>query len=90
MAGGKVLVGVAGPEDLIELRGTGKDRGQKLREAFGQGFEWAGERRVTTQVELDEAGVRDVRAAIYRPLGRGAEAGMRVTFSLDLMLFRAA
>ncbi len=88
--GGRVLVGVAGPEDLIELRGTGKDRGPKLREVFGPGFEPAGERRVTAKVELDAEGVRDARTAIYRPLGRGAEGGMRVTLSLDLMLFRAA
>jgi len=44
--------------------------------------------RVATTVELDAASVEDVLRSIYRPLqSRPAEA-MRVTFSLDLLMFR--
>jgi hypothetical protein len=44
--------------------------------------------RVETQADLDAASVDDVLHSIYRPMQpRAPEAG-RVTFSLDLLLFR--
>jgi hypothetical protein len=45
-------------------------------------------RRVTTTAELDAAAVHDVLLSVYRPLRSRAAEAMRVTFSLDLLLFR--
>lgn len=84
---GRVLVGLAAPDDLIELRGAGRDRTARTIESFASEFALAGQRRVTTTADLDAATVQDVLVSIYRPQrSRPAEA-MRVTFSLDLLLF---
>jgi hypothetical protein len=47
-------------------------------------------RRVTTTADLDASGVHDVLVSIYRPMRAKPAEAMRVTFSLDLLLFRAA
>lgn len=87
--GGRLLVAVPAPDDLIELRGAGRDRVLPTVEAFDGRFTLAERSRVTTTADLDAGSVEDVRLAIYRPMqARPAEA-MRVTFSLDLLLFRA-
>jgi len=86
-ADGLLLVAVAAPDDFVELRGAGRDRVDRTVETFGRRFELRERRRVTTVAELDAAGVQDVRHAIYRPVQRGAAEGMRVTLSLDLLLF---
>jgi 23S rRNA (guanine745-N1)-methyltransferase len=88
--GGRLLVGVPAPDDLIELRGSGRDRTARAIEDFGQGFTLADRRRVTTTADLDANGVRDVLLSIYRPLQSQAAKATRVTFSLDLLLFLAA
>jgi hypothetical protein len=59
-------------------------------ETFAPGFALAEQRRVSTAADLDEAGVRDVLLAIYRPLRAEPVAAMRVTFALDLLVFRRA
>ncbi len=87
--GGKLLVAVAAPDDLIELRGRGRDRVARTVEAFGRNFKLEGQRRATNQVELEAPAVEDVLVSIYRPMREEAPSAMRVTFSLDLMLFRA-
>ena len=88
--GGHLLVALAAPDDLIELRGAGRDRVARTVQTFARGFRLVDRRRVTTTADLDAAAVRDVLLSIYRPMrSRPAEA-MRVTFSLDLLLFRAA
>jgi len=85
---GRLLVALAAPEDLIELRRTGRDRGDRTVETFANDFTLVDRRRVTTSADLDSAAVQDVLLSIYRPMrARPAEA-MRVTFSLDLLLFR--
>jgi len=85
---GRLLVALPSPEDLIELRGTGKDRSERTVGTFAEGFALVEQGRVATTVELDAASVEDVLRSIYRPLqSRPAEA-MRVTFSLDLLMFR--
>jgi hypothetical protein len=38
--------------------------------------------------DLDSAGVQDVLLSIYRPMRTRPAEAMRVTFSLDLLLFR--
>jgi 23S rRNA (guanine745-N1)-methyltransferase len=85
---GRVLVAVPAPEDLIELRGVGRDRVDRTVEAFAEGFVLVEQRRVTTVGDLDVAGVEDVLHSIYRPMRSRAVGAMRVTFSLDLLLFR--
>ena len=87
--GGRLLVALPAPEDLIELRGKGRDRVARTLETFVHGFALAGQRRVTTVADLDAAGVRDILLSIYRPMGTQPAGAMRVTFSLDLLLFGA-
>jgi hypothetical protein len=87
---GRLLVALAAPDDLIELRGAGRDRAARTVQTFARGFRLTDRRRVTTTADLDSAAVHDVLLSVYRPMrSRPAEA-MRVTFSLDLLLFRAA
>jgi 23S rRNA (guanine745-N1)-methyltransferase len=87
--GGRLLVAIPAPEDLVELRGAGRDRMARTVETFARGFTLVDRRRVTTAADLDAASVHDVLHSIYRPLRAQPPAAMRVTFSLDLLLFRA-
>lgn len=89
-AGGRLVVAVPAPDDLIELRGKGRDRVARTLAAFAEGFRLIERRRVTTSVDLDAAGVQDVLVSIYRPLRSQPAEAMRVTFSLDLLLLRPA
>src|ERR1035438_697870 len=85
---GRLLVALPAPDDLIELRGAVRDRVARTIETFAGGFTLVDRRRVTTAADLDAAAVHDVLHSVYRPVrSRPAEA-MRVTFSLDLLLFR--
>jgi len=87
--GGRLLVALPGPEDLIELRGTGRDRVPRTVETFARHFKLVEHRRIATTADLDAAAVEDVLLSIYRPMrSRPAEA-MRLTFSLDLLLFES-
>jgi 23S rRNA (guanine745-N1)-methyltransferase len=85
---GRLLVAVPSPEDLIELRGSGRDRVDRTVETFAHDFTLADQRRVSTTAELDAAAVQDVLLSIYRPMRSQPADAMRVTFSLDLLLFR--
>ncbi len=86
---GRLLVAIPAPEDLIELRGVGRDRAVRTIETFASGFSLVEQRRVTTTAELDAAGLEDVLLSIYRPMrSEPLEAAMKVTFSLDLLLFQ--
>jgi 23S rRNA (guanine745-N1)-methyltransferase len=86
---GRLIVAVPAPEDLIELRGAGRDRVVRTIETFAPDFTLVDQRRVTTMAELDAAAVYDVLHSIYRPMRSQPVEAMRVTFSLDLLLFRA-
>ena len=86
---GRLLVALAAPEDLIELRGTGRDRADRTVETFAKEFTLVERGRVTTVADLDAAAVEDVLLSIYRPMRAQPAQAMRVTFSLDLLLFRA-
>ena len=90
---GRLLVALAAPEDLIELRGhngqPGRDRVDRTIETFAKDFTLVDRRRVTTTADLDAAAVQDVLLSIYRPMRAQPAEAMRVTFSLDLLLFRA-
>jgi hypothetical protein len=72
------------------LRGVGRDRVARTVETFTRDFTLVDRRRVTTVTDLDAAAVRDVLVSIYRPMWLRPPEAMRVTFSLDLLLFRGA
>ncbi len=85
---GRLLVALASPEDLVELRGAGRDRTERTIQTFAEGFELADRQRVSTVADLDAAGVEDILLSIYRPMRSGPVEAIRVTFSLDLLLFK--
>ncbi|MGO9273592.1 MAG: methyltransferase domain-containing protein [Terriglobia bacterium] len=87
---GRLLVAIPGPEDLLELRGAGRDRVARTLETFAHHFRLVDRHRVATAADLDAAAVHDVLLSIYRPRRQQPAAAMRVTFSLDLLLFRAS
>jgi 23S rRNA (guanine745-N1)-methyltransferase len=89
-AGGRLIAALPAPDDLIELRGAGRDRVVRTVQTFAQHFTLVDRRRVTTVAELDAAAVQDVLLSIYRPMRTQPPEATRVTFSLDLLLFRAA
>jgi 23S rRNA (guanine745-N1)-methyltransferase len=88
--GGALLVAIPAPDDLIELRGAGRDRAERTIATFADGFSLVAQRRVTTTAELDADGVRDILLSIYRPLQAEPAVARQVTFSLDLLLFSSA
>jgi 23S rRNA (guanine745-N1)-methyltransferase len=85
---GRLLVALPAPDDLIELRGIGRDRVPRTLETFARGFTLVSQSRITTVADLDAAAVEDVLLSIYRPMQSQPAQAMRVTFSLDLLLFR--
>jgi 23S rRNA (guanine745-N1)-methyltransferase len=87
---GRLLVAVPAPDDLIELRGKGRDRVARTVETFALSFKLVDQRRITTTTDLDASAVQDVLHSIYRPLRAQPVLALRVTFSLDLLLFRPA
>lgn len=87
---GCLLIALAAPGDLIELRGAGRDRVARTIETFANGFTLVDQRRITTAADLDAAAVDGVLHSIYRPMRSKPAEAMRVTLSLDLLLFRPA
>jgi 23S rRNA (guanine745-N1)-methyltransferase len=86
---GRLLIAVPAPDDLIELRGVGRDRVSRTLDEFARHFTPIHKTRVTTCADLDASAVQDVLISIYRPLQPRPAEAMRVTFSLDLILFQA-
>ncbi len=84
---GRLLVALPSPEDLIELRGSGHDRVARAIQTFAQHFTLVNQRRIATVADLDAAAVQDVLLSIYRPMRSRPVEAMRLTFSLDLLLF---
>jgi 23S rRNA (guanine745-N1)-methyltransferase len=85
---GRLLIAIPAPDDLIELRGVGRDRVERTVATFASEFSLIGQRRATTTAQLDAAAVQDVLVSIYRPLRSRPVEAMRVTSSIDLLLFR--
>jgi 23S rRNA (guanine745-N1)-methyltransferase len=85
---GRLLIALPSPDDLIELRGRGRDRVERTVSEFAAGFLLESQRRVSTIADLDAEAASDVLHSIYRPLRAQPVAASRVTFSLDLLLFR--
>jgi 23S rRNA (guanine745-N1)-methyltransferase len=86
---GRLLVALPAPEDLIELRGAGRDRVARTIKAFQPDFKLVEQSRVTTTADLDAAAVQDALLSIYRPMRSQPAGAMSLTFSLDFLLFRA-
>jgi 23S rRNA (guanine745-N1)-methyltransferase len=88
---GRLFVALAAPEDLMELRShtgqPGRDRVDRSIETFAKDFTLVDRRRVTSGADLEAAAVQDVLLSIYRPMQAKPAEAMRVTFSLDLLLF---
>lgn len=85
---GNLLIAIPAPEDLIELRGRGKDRAARTAAEFAPYFGEPTYHRATTKADLDSEAVGDVLHSIYRPLRSGPPRAMSLTFSLDFLLFR--
>ena len=85
---GQLLVAVPAPDDLVELRGGGRDRVGRTLETFADYFSLLDQRRITYSADLDAASLSDILLSIYRPSHSEPVGGMRVTFSLDLLLFK--
>ena len=89
---GRLLVALPAPDDLIELRGhmgePSRDRTPRTIETFSPHFKLTDHRRATTAADLTAAAVEDVLHSNDRPRQKQPAAAMRVTFSLDLLLFR--
>ena len=83
--GGLLLVAVAAPDDLIELRGRGRDRVERTIATFSD-FELIKRDRATTVADLNAQDAKDILRATYRPRD---SAPQRLTLSLDLILFAA-
>lgn len=88
--GGRLLVAIPAPDDLIELRGSGRDRVAQTVDLFAGAFTLIHQRRVSSCADLDATAVRDVLVSIYRPMQPRPSEAQRVTFSLDLLLFQVA
>ena len=86
---GRLLVAIPAPDDLFEVRGAGRDRVARTIETFSAGFTLIDQCRATTVADLDRNAVHDVLLSIYRPRQVEKVNAMRLTFSLDLLLFEA-
>jgi 23S rRNA (guanine745-N1)-methyltransferase len=84
---GFLLVAVPAADDLIELRGTGRDRVSRTVAEFAGKFQLLEQRRITTSADLDAASVSDVLHSIYRPRRPEPHRAMRVSFSLEVLVF---
>jgi 23S rRNA (guanine745-N1)-methyltransferase len=87
---GRLLIAVPAPDDLIELRGKGRDRVERTVAEFGGAFRLVERGNISTVAALDASGVEDVLVSIYRPLHSEPVEAKSVTFSLDLLLFKPA
>lgn len=85
---GRLLVAIPAPDDLAELRGAGRDRVARTVQTFAPAFTLVDRRHVSSAADLDAAGVHDVLLSIYRPLRSRPVEAVRLTLSLDLLLFR--
>lgn len=87
---GRLLVAIPAPDDLLELRGVGRDRVPRTIADFAPHFALVGQSRASTTAELGADQVRDLLLSIYRPSTQRVPVAMSVTFSLDLLQFQPA
>jgi 23S rRNA (guanine745-N1)-methyltransferase len=84
--GGRALIAVPAPDDLIELRGESRERTARVIAELSPPFRLIEQRRATTTADLSAAAVQDVLHSIYRPRRPHPIEAMRLTFSWDLLL----
>ena len=83
--GGRLVVAVAAPDDLIELRGkANRDRLERTIDSFSN-FRIDETRRITTRAGIDEEAARDILTATYRPFDR-VKPVRTLTLSLDVIV----
>jgi 23S rRNA (guanine745-N1)-methyltransferase len=87
---GRLLVAIPAPDDLIELRGKGRDRTARTITTFAGHFTLTSQTRSTTTADLDAEAIQDILVSIYRPLTAHPPQPMSVTLSLDLLQFEPA
>jgi 23S rRNA (guanine745-N1)-methyltransferase len=86
--GGRLLVAIPAPDDLIELRGGREMRDRVARTvALFPSFTLVEHRRATAKAHLDRQGIADVLASSYRGMKVVDVDESDVTFSRDVMLF---
>ena len=96
-----LLVAIAAPDDLIELRGKpNRDRVQRTIATFRGKFDLVKQERATTVAQLSADDARDILVATYRRSGgqtilsardrHDCLSSTRCTLSLDLLLFRVS
>ncbi len=85
---GKLLIALPAPNDLIELRGSGRDRTARTVEAFSAAFELVAQKQATTTAFLNIEDVHSALLSIYRPKHIAPLQAQTVTLSLDLLLFQ--
>lgn len=86
--GGRLLIAVPGPDDLIELRREARDRVQRTIEHFVPHFTLERHERIRHVAHLDPQSIEDVARSTYR--GARNNQAMDVTLSRDVLLFRPA
>jgi SAM-dependent methyltransferase len=88
--GGRLVVGLPAPDDLVELRGAGRDRvPAPSRHSRRTSRSLIGAASPPWQTSTPPPFTMFL-LSIYRPMRTRPPEAMRVTFSLDLLLFRPA
>jgi len=83
---GTLVVAIAGPDDLVELRGHTRDRVDRTIEMFAPHFALERHERIAFQTPVDRDALHDLAVSTYRPKRmREVDA---ITMSRDLLLFR--
>jgi len=88
-SGGRLLIALPSPEDLIELRGVGTDRVARTVETFASHFKLVETKRVSHSADFDPSAIEDLLHSIYRPMTAKPSEAQPVTLSFDLLLFDA-
>jgi len=83
---GLLLVAIAGPDDLVELRGHSRDRVERTVEMFAPRFMLEKQERIELRAAVDGDTLHDLAIATYRP--KRMKQIDAVTMSRDLLLFR--
>lgn len=84
--GGMLLAAIAGPDDLVELRGHTRDRVERTVAMFAPHFALERHERIAFHVAIDHDALRDLALTTYRPKRMRDVA--EITVSRDLLLFR--
>ena len=83
---GLLVVAIAGPDDLVELRGRTRDRVERTIAMFAPHFALERHERIAFHASLDRDALHDLVISTYRPKRmRDVDS---VTMSRDLLLFR--